>query len=229
MKTISWITSMTVHGIVLLCGGLAMEQAVVGIAPGRNSIQVNLVAAPSEPATESAVTPPVETPVPPAIQPTPRFSEMTPSPSVEPMSVPAVTPPPLPATVSQVTAAHTSPNKPSRDHSRRASSNAGRDAVTAQSVAGAIVDEEPDYLSNPAPIYPQEARDQNEEGLVVLDVIVSPEGRPETIRIAATSAYYLLDAAARDAVRQYRFRPATLNGIKVRAHVKVPIRFRLNN
>ena len=100
--------------------------------------------------------------------------------------------------------------------------------MTAQSVAGAIIDEEPDYLSNPAPVYPQASRDDSEEGVVTLDVIVNADGNAETVKVSSSSGYYLLDDSAREAVRHYRFRPAMLDGIQVRSHVKVPIRFRLD-
>ncbi len=100
--------------------------------------------------------------------------------------------------------------------------------MTAQSLAGAIIDEEPDYLSNPAPLYPQEARDQGQEGLVILDVIVKTDGSAETVKVSTGSGYYLLDAAARESVSEYRFKPATIGSIKVRSHVRVPIRFRLD-
>lgn len=239
MKMLSWLISLAVHGVVLLIGGLSLKQAIVGIAPGRNSIEVNLVAAPSAPVPLPVAPLPVETeePVPPLQTPLPPVAEITPPPvPAEPLPSPemlplmpqtmAITRPSSVATASFK--ASSSSNKSSRKLSHNSAPNNGRDAVTARSLAGAIIEEEPDYLSNPAPIYPQTARDDGQEGLVILDVIVKTDGSAETVKIATGSGYYLLDDAAREAVQHYRFQPATMGYIKVRSHVKVPIRFRLD-
>jgi protein TonB len=237
MKTLSWLISMSVHGLLLLLGGLSLQQVMVGVTPGRSSIEVNLVAAPSAP-TPPAVTPPQpspEEPVPPV------QSVVPPDPEIQPPPVPVdpVLPPdPVPA-VAVISPATPMPEPPkpakpapvsAKWHQARPTpGNTGKDTLTAQSLAGAIVDEEPDYLSNPAPLYPQAARDQEQEGLVILDVIVGTDGRAESIRISSSSGYHLLDDAALKAVHNYRFRTALLNGIKVRSHVQVPIRFRLDS
>ena len=93
--------------------------------------------------------------------------------------------------------------------------------MTEQSAAGAIIDEEPDYLSNPAPVHPQAARDDSEEGVVAIDVIVNTDGNAETVKVSSSSGHHLLDDSARDAVQHYRFRPAMLSGMRVRSHVPV--------
>ncbi len=227
MRTLPWILSVTVHGLILFVGGLLLEQAVVGISPGRNAIQVNLVGAPAEP------TPP-DTPSPPEPTPAPLLPQInTPAP---PLPVDPLSPTPVPAMIlprpalpSLTTSAAPVKTTHSVRHVSQATPSTARDKITRQAIAGAIVDAEPDYLSNPPPVYPQEARDHNQEGVVVLDVIVSTEGTSETIKISSGSGYYLLDEAAREAVQHYRFRPATLEGIKVRSHVRVPIRFRLDD
>jgi periplasmic protein TonB len=220
MKTLPWLISVSVHGLILLLGGLTFEQAVVGIAPGRNSIEVNLVAAPSEPTVQPSLDepsiPPIEPPLPEVEIPRPLVT-FTPAPVPTPDMVP------MPATAqSQPSPSHkvTNHNKLSRD--------TGKDAVTEQVVGGAIVDEDPDYLSNPPPVYPEDARSAGQEGVVTLDVIVGTDGRPETIKIISSSGYYLLDDSAKSAVQHYKFRPATVGGIKCRSHVKVPVCFRLD-
>ncbi len=222
MKTLPWLISATVHGLVLLIGALSLQQAVVGIAPGRNALQVNLVAAPGNPAPSQL---PTEEPVLPSIQP-PLPTVETPRPAMPLSSIPSpeMMPVILPSLPSP---AQSSPARVTRFH-RAPSTQTGKDAVTEQAVGGAIIDKQPDYLSNPPPIYPEDARDQGEEGVVTLDVIVSTDGCAETVKVSSSSGFYLLDDSARAAVMQYRFRPATLKGMKFRSHVKVPIRFRLN-
>lgn len=239
MKTLSWLISLTVHGLVLLIGSLSLKQAVVGIAPGRNSIEVNLVAAPNAPASLPVTPLPVEAeePVPALQTPLPPLAEITPPPiPVESLPSPEMLPP-MPQTKATTPSSLVAPalfkpssssNKSSRKLSHNSAPNNDKNAVTARSLAGAIIDEEPDYLSNPAPIYPQTARDDGQEGLVILDVIVKTDGSAETVKISTGSGYYLLDDAAREAVQHYRFQPATIGSIKVQSHVKVPIRFRLD-
>ena len=86
----------------------------------------------------------------------------------------------------------------------------------------------PDYLSNPPPVYPEAARDNKEQGAVVLQVIVGENGRPESISIQTGSGFSELDQSALAAVRAWRFRPAILGGLKVKSRVVIPIRFKLD-
>lgn len=80
---------------------------------------------------------------------------------------------------------------------------------------------------NPAPSYPPIARLRGQYGRVVLRVEVSPSGDAETVRVAESSGYDVLDRAAADAVKQWRFIPARRNGSAVAAMVHVPVRFAL--
>ncbi|MDX2227198.1 MAG: energy transducer TonB [Verrucomicrobiae bacterium] len=84
-----------------------------------------------------------------------------------------------------------------------------------------------DYLRNPAPRYPEEARANRWEGVVMLLVGVSAQGRVDSISVESSSGHAVLDAAALKAVREYRFRPAEVMGVPVPCTLKVPIRFKL--
>ncbi|RMH05362.1 MAG: energy transducer TonB [Nitrospirae bacterium] len=77
------------------------------------------------------------------------------------------------------------------------------------------------------PIYPHIARESGWEGTVKLRVVVRPDGTPGTIRIQQSSGYPVLDQAAVDAVRAWRFTPAKDGNIPVRSVVDIPIRFDL--
>ncbi|MCS6922280.1 MAG: energy transducer TonB [Elioraea sp.] len=79
------------------------------------------------------------------------------------------------------------------------------------------------------PTYPWEARRNRWQGTVLLAVTVSPEGRPVAIDIVRSSGYGVLDEAAVEAVRQWRFVPARRNGVAVEDRVAVPITFRLRD
>lgn len=84
------------------------------------------------------------------------------------------------------------------------------------------------YLNNPPPEYPHIARRRKQQGMVMLDVRVSKEGAPEAIEISRSSGYDVLDEAALDAVRRWKFVPARRGSQLVEASVVVPVEFRIN-
>ena len=75
------------------------------------------------------------------------------------------------------------------------------------------------------PTYPPIARSARVSGIVVVDTIVDTTGRVSEARVARSIP--LLDAAALDAIRQWRFEPATLDGRAVRVSTTVTVNFRL--
>lgn len=91
------------------------------------------------------------------------------------------------------------------------------------------MDAKPDYLSNPPPVYPEVSRQQKQEGVVLLQVIIGTEGRPDSVSVRTSSGFAPLDQSAIQAVRQWRFRPASLGSMNVRSRVLIPVRFRLDD
>ncbi len=85
------------------------------------------------------------------------------------------------------------------------------------------------YLRNPPPHYPLAARLNGEQGTVLLKVLVTQQGLPGSVTVEKTSGSPLLDAAAVQTVRQWRFVPARRGEQAVDASVVVPIRFRLED
>lgn len=83
------------------------------------------------------------------------------------------------------------------------------------------------YLHNPAPAYSLQSRQLNEEGRVLLSVLVSAQGAALSVQIKQSSGYARLDEAALEAVRQWRFVPAKRGAEAVEGWVVVPIFFRL--
>jgi protein TonB len=83
--------------------------------------------------------------------------------------------------------------------------------------------------SDRPPRYPEAARRRGEQGRVVLQVDVSADGAPVDVTVAEGSGIPSLDAAALNAVRQWRFVPATRAGKPVAAVARVPVRFRLTD
>jgi periplasmic protein TonB len=85
------------------------------------------------------------------------------------------------------------------------------------------------YLQNPAPAYPPIARRMGQQGKVMLRVLVNTAGAPDKIEIRSSSGSSVLDDAALDAVRRWRFVPARQGEQAVNAWVIVPITFALES
>ncbi|MGQ0552274.1 MAG: energy transducer TonB [Planctomycetota bacterium] len=80
---------------------------------------------------------------------------------------------------------------------------------------------------NPAPRYPYSARRRGLEGDVVLLVAVSAQGTVDRAAVQKSSGHAVLDRAALEAVRQWRFVPARHGSSAVPQDLTVPISFRL--
>ncbi len=85
------------------------------------------------------------------------------------------------------------------------------------------------YLRNPPPDYPRLAKHRGEEGTVMLKVLVTAEGAPVRIEVESSSGSRLLDAAAAEAVRGWRFQPARRGNQNIEDWARVPLRFRLDS
>jgi len=84
-----------------------------------------------------------------------------------------------------------------------------------------------DYLNNPAPHYPEIAKRRAIQGKVLLSVVVKTDGTAALVEISRSSGSQILDSAALDAVKSWRFIPAKSRGKSVEASVIVPIEFKL--
>jgi TonB family protein len=80
-------------------------------------------------------------------------------------------------------------------------------------------------ISSVPPIYPAMAKSQHIAGDVRVDALVDANGRVMTMKVVAGPS--LLHQAAMDALRQWKYQPATLNGKPVPMHLTVTIQFRL--
>jgi TonB family C-terminal domain len=83
----------------------------------------------------------------------------------------------------------------------------------------------PILITRVVPEYPQQARRQGIEGLVLLEAILDRDGRIED-DIKVLQSIPSLDEAARRALRRWRFKPARdHSGRPLRVILEVPIRF----
>ncbi|HET7358777.1 MAG TPA: TonB family protein [Rhodanobacteraceae bacterium] len=84
------------------------------------------------------------------------------------------------------------------------------------------------YIEAPPPVYPMQARRLRLQGRVLLRVLVDAQGRPQQVLVQDSSGHRLLDRTAREQVLRYwRFRPAEVDGRRVRAWALIPVDFNL--
>ncbi len=106
-------------------------------------------------------------------------------------------------------------------------------AVTSSKSLGDTTDmsdsRQPHYLFNPKPIYPGQARRRKQEGLVLLNVLITSRGLPERVDLLQGSGYRILDHAAIASVRHWQFDPARIGNLAMPCRVEVPIRFKLSD
>jgi protein TonB len=76
-----------------------------------------------------------------------------------------------------------------------------------------------------APVYPLIARQAHLQGVVILEAVLDAQGRVESVRVLRSIPQ--LDRAAVDAVQQWRFTPALLNGLAVPVVMTVTVNFTL--
>jgi len=84
-----------------------------------------------------------------------------------------------------------------------------------------------DYLNNPRPPYPLVARRMGYQGKVVLNVEVLAEGRAGEVKLQSSSGFDILDKAALQTVKTWKFSPAKRFGQPITQWFLVPIKFSL--
>jgi periplasmic protein TonB len=85
------------------------------------------------------------------------------------------------------------------------------------------------YLNNPPPSYPLAARRRHIEGSVLVRAKVQADGSCSHVELKLASTSDLLNKAALDAVKNWRFVPAMLGEQTITAWVEIPITFKLDN
>jgi protein TonB len=83
------------------------------------------------------------------------------------------------------------------------------------------------YLYGPKPSYPQDARRAGWEGVVVLRILVNTDGSAATVSVRESSGFAMLDEAAVQGVKKWRFSPAKKAGTPIASFHDVRVRFRL--
>ncbi len=190
------------HGVILLLWTMQPQRPAVLLNEMSVSIavqQAEVVQAPTQPTPQSRLQPRIE----PVVKPAPPklMQEVA---DVVPAPV-AATPPVVMAPTSVAVVASSAP----------------------------VVDSEPDYqaryLNNPRPTYPMVARRMGWQGRVILNVEVLAEGTCGALSVLRSSGHEVLDNAAINTVKTWRFTPARHAGHAVTQWFKVPINFSLED
>jgi protein TonB len=91
-------------------------------------------------------------------------------------------------------------------------------------VAG--LEQGPDFAGNPPPEFPELARQNGWYGTVLLKLWIDEGGRVTDVRVEKSSGYGVLDAAAVNAVKRWRGRPARHHARPVATEEFLPVVFR---
>lgn len=82
-----------------------------------------------------------------------------------------------------------------------------------------------DYLHNPKPEYPRLSRQRNEQGKVIINVLIGTDGVAQRAEVKVSSGYERLDAAGLLTVKSWRFVPGKRGGAPDAMWFAVPINF----
>ena len=87
----------------------------------------------------------------------------------------------------------------------------------------------PKYRENSQPAYPRIATERGFEGVVLLSAEIEADGKVGVLKVKNSSGYAVLDRAALDAVKKWKFDPGKKMGRPISMWVDVPVKFVLKN
>jgi protein TonB len=85
---------------------------------------------------------------------------------------------------------------------------------------------EPQKTVHVAPVYPQIAISAGVQGIVILEAVIDERGTVDKVRVLRS--HPLLERAAIEAVRQWRYSPPLLNGQPVSVYLTITVNFTLH-
>ena len=194
------------HAVVI--GGILTHRVMVQQKSAPEALSLLDIPAAPPPSSE---TPKVVVETPPVVIPPPVFEIEGRPPSITALVV-ENPPPPQP---SPVAAAAEGPPSPSPTPPRPPA------VVSAGDLSATMVEAVP-------PRYPYESRRLKEQGTVVLDVMLAPDGHVERCAVRTSSGSPRLDNAALEAVRRWRWSPMIRDGVAVAVRGLVEIPFILS-
>ncbi len=195
---------------------------IVGEAP---PMEVRMVAAEPPPEPQIDIPLPQDTP-PPDLRPELQSMIQPPPPDLPPPVFPVEAPPPLPPKPKPKPQVHKPPPRrhpPERAAQPSVPQQPGPPAPpAAPKIVGAS---QVSFLVRPNPVYPAHARRNNEQGVVMVRVLIDVTGRPTQVSVQTSSGHPALDGSALSAVKAAQFRPYSEGGVPQPVWVNVPIKF----
>jgi protein TonB len=82
-----------------------------------------------------------------------------------------------------------------------------------------------EYLHNPKPVYPNISKRRGEQGMVLLSVLIGPDGTAQEAKVKTSSGFERLDQTALDTVKSWRYVPGKRAGVPEAMWFNVPINF----
>ena len=105
-----------------------------------------------------------------------------------------------------------------------AASAATADASASQGPSQRV---EPKLKRSVQPEFPAEAFDKGLSGFVTVGYTVDVEGKTQNLRVESSEPPEVFDKAAMNAVRRWRYEPASIDGVPTESQMKLTIRFKL--
>lgn len=89
--------------------------------------------------------------------------------------------------------------------------------------------QKPSFLKRPsAPRYPRIAQRKGVEGTALYEIWLNEKGKQIKQELITSSGASVLDEAALNAIRDWKFSPQVINGQAIAHRVQIPVRFSLN-
>jgi protein TonB len=152
---------------------------------------------------------------------TPAAAAAAQAPAVE-VAAPAPAPAPATTTASAVSA----PAVPEAAASATAAVSVAAPAASAPPPARIeLPSSDADYLQNPRPPYPPVSKRLNEQGTVIVRVLIGADGRPQQAELRKSSGHERLDRVALTTVMSWRYVPGKRAGVPETMWFDVPISF----
>jgi len=203
-----------------------VRRAVESVVP------VEIVAVLVEPEPPQVISPPklVEAPPPPPVARVAKLEPPPPAPVPRPAPQPVARPDPAPAPQAPVAAMAPVAPAPIAQPVAQAAPPAPAPVVVAKAAAAAptpveLPSSDAEYLQNPRPAYPAISRKLREQGKVVVDVLIGPDGSAQQARVQSSSGFDRLDAAALATVQRWRYVPGRKGGVATAMWFSVPLNF----
>ena len=238
------VATIAIHGVVVAFLVVASTREIPPEKAAPPPIMVSLVQSP-EPVPEVPIVEPPPQPKPP--EPKPPDPKPLPKPKPKPVPkvvdkpVPIEAPKPVEPVVQESAEVEAEPQPPREVSPAPAPAPVQGKPVEAERVAPAPHPEPMDqpipevpisgvsYLHQEVPTYPAMSRRLGEQGVVMLRMLISETGVPESIQLETSSGFDRLDKAAMEAAKKSRFNPYKRNNKPMKVSVIAPVRFTISD